>query len=453
MTALLCTQVMFYNKRVKFLVVTLLISFFFISKVNAEPARTGYSYRLANGKLDTTSGESIPNGTSIVIEGSDSWSVSYRVLDEVGQPTGPVYVSSKQWVELTIRPLTIDDIVKGLIGQSPTLMKEPQNPTEVCIPNDVELPNQKEVQEETQTSSLGDFKSLENLDQYFACYKKNDDLNFAYLSSYKETLAMVSDHYEAHSADDKTREDTSALMSCLIFRESHHWDEKTSDTGAVGLGQFTSVAIDQVKKILSYRGKDNFDERVKTQEYEFSAGRLTEDELKENLSMIESERRNYERMTELQRLWTSYPLRNRPGPEQINSKFLGNNHNHQAVIALSSLLLRECELRFKQDEIKMDPKMSLFACAGAYNIGYGGFLDNAIERNGEQSLDSWINNLKQSGHRQSRETTNHLISIKRCIDKEENYAPCGTEGHYCKGLPKTNACTDNIRPLCSEECS
>lgn len=444
----------FIISSVKFLIAVLFSSLIICHQSMAEQARVGISYQVANGKLETTSGESIRKGTNIIIESTDSWSVSYRALNEIGQPIGPVYVTSKYWVEQSIRPLTIDDIA-ALITQSSDLMKEPENPVEFCVPKEVEVAQERDPQmvEAEVPSSLTMMKSMDDLDKYFACYQKSNSLTDAYHNSYKDTLAIVSNNYQIQSADSRTKEETNSLMSCLIFRESAHWEANSSDRGAVGLGQFTTIAINQVKQILRYRGKNNFAERAQTQRDEHAAGRLSAQELQKNLEMIENERKKYHRMVELQALWKSYPLGNRPSEGQIDSTFMANKNNHQAVIALSSLLLRECEIRFKQDQIEMNPQMSLFACAGAYNIGYSDFLDKAINRNGVQSLGTWIDNLKESGHQQRNETINHLVSINRCIAKDKNYAPCGTQENFCQDLAKANACADNEAPLCVGECS
>ena len=172
-----------------------------------------------------------------------------------------------------------------------------------------------------------------------------------------------------------------------------------------------------------------------------------------NLSIIDAERRVKERKEELQEYWNSLSLSSRPSAGQLNDSYMGNNNNHEAVIALSAMMVRNCMIRLQEEVDSMNSSDLMLACAGAYNMGVGGFKDNAISGSGEQSVEAWVANLKKSGHRQANETIGHVISIKRCSEEGANYPPCGTSSSYCTALPKADSCRLDPGLRCPGECN
>ena len=298
------------------------------------------------------------------------------------------------------------------------------------------------------------FKDEGETDRYFACYQKDTDLQMDYAGTYKNSIRRMSQVYGQQTGGSVRQGDMDTLMSCLIFRESAHWRGGTSSTGAQGLGQFTGVARDEVREIINYRPNSvrDHDERIRERQSEREAGRIDQTELNRDIRSINAERRRHERLSELQRMWDAMPMSNRPSASQITSDFTGNNNNHEAIMAMSALLVRNCQIRLEDDGIEMDARTSLLACAGAYNMGVGGFMSNAIVRNGPQNLEGWLANLEDSNDPQANEAYNHLVSIHRCISDGENFPPCGTQSNYCSALPMANSCLRNADPQCLGEC-
>lgn len=104
------------------------------------------------------------------------------------------------------------------------------------------------------------------------------------------------------------------------------------------------------------------------------------------------------------------------------------------------------------DAKKVSPKSKVFmACAGAYNIGTGGFRKNALGKNRAVQFSDWMHNLKNSDVSQRHETQNHLISIQRCTDQSSNYPQCGTkpDAQCFNNTLETNPCSSNTRYTCN----
>jgi hypothetical protein len=426
----------------------------------AQGVQSGQVYKLAHGSIERIENTPVSKDTFIRVTAVQGWLVEYEVLDSNYRPVSSGNRSSKQWVDRAAQALSNEDAVKMALSVSQSA--DPNRPAQCCEGTAMAAslessirppPRPPALRGGTSPSSNLIFKNLGSTDAYFQCYQTNQASHQQYTSRFRSSIGEVSRVY-AQSMPSVSTEDAQALMGCLIFRESAHWRGGTSRTGAVGLGQFTTVAINQVKDIINYSGRDNFDERVETQRAERAAGRIrSDDDLRSRINLIEAERRNHLRMVELRRLWESYPLANRPRANQINSNYLANNDNHQAIIALSSLLMRDCQIRLQHNGINMAEKDSLVACAGAYNMGVGGFSSNALSRDGPHNVSAWVENLRRSGHSQRNETINHVISISRCVDNAGNYPPCGTQANFCSDLPRANPCQDSHRPLCIGECS
>lgn len=428
--------------------IVLLTLYFFSFSLFAENY-VGELFRLS-GRLESLTGWNSESGQLVIVESREQWFTSYRVIGDGLSDSGPLLRSSNFWFDRRAQPveLPLTEVAKLVVSN---LKKEPVlNSPSHCIPSI----DSHSVSSEAQSDTIEFFKNLDQRRSYFQCYRSSHENNQRYRRHYEEGLETIAQTY-SQLFPPQAANDIHALMSCLIFRESGGWQGGRSHTGALGLGQFTTIAMNQVKNIISYNGRDNFDQRIETQYSEHRAGRLSEQDLNANIRLIEAERRNYLRMSELKMMWENIPLQNRPTANDLNAEFFSNNENHQAIFALSSLLIRDCQIRADQANIVLDDQLSLLACAGSYNMGYGAFSSNALNRNSEsQGIEDWVENLRSSGHRQAQETSNHIISISRCTRRDENYPPCGTRVDHCQDLLFTNPCRDNARPLCSnEDCS
>lgn len=471
-----------------------------ISNLFGVEVTPDHSYRVSNGSIETTTGDIIRPGEFIkVTRVHQGWAFAFQRLDNYLRPTGPMLFASRNWVEAAVTDMSIEEIIRMVQGAgdvvqeivAPRVPCPPRDdiaqiilesvagdlntgavtrsPRPVARPTPAATPTPTEESfapissirpvprpERRPTRELSSFlyKSPADADSYFACYKNSNDLHLDYETRYRTSIRRMAQAYGQQTGGEIPQDDVTTLMSCLIFRESAQWRGGTSSTGALGLGQFTQTAREQVRDILTYNPSRtrSFDDRVAEQRSEREAGRLSSAELRRNLGMIEAERDNHDRKVALKELWNSIPMTNRPSASQINSSFVADNDNHEAVIAMSALMLRNCQIRMEQDDIEMDARTSLLACAGAYNMGVGGFQQNAIVRNGAQSLEGWIRNLRNSGDSQSAETRNHLVSVNRCISGGENFPPCGTGPDYCTALPMSNPCTEDASPTCVGEC-
>jgi hypothetical protein len=452
--------------------------------VEVEPE---YSYRVANGSIETTNGTVINTGEYIqIVRDHNSWAVALRRLDERFRPVGPELIASRRWTEAAVVPLSIDEVVAMAIsldeevaqaGEPPcdcppggtieaaveqALLETMNNPLPVeATPTPSPQAVTRSLRPEPRPANLINrasappssylVKSSEDVDQYFACHAYSQEMHLDYARQYRSSIQRMSRAYARASGESLNQEEVSTLMSCLLFRESWGWRGINSDTGAVGLGQFTGTAIDQVKTALSYdvKSHSHYDRRDQIQRDEHQAGRLTVRELEANLEAIDNERRKNERFRELQELWNAIPISNRPSPSQINRSFMSENANHEAVIALSSLVVRECQIRYRQAELGMDSMTSLLACSGGYNMGSSGFMSEALDRRGQpQSLERWLANLRGSRHDQRLETHNHLVSIHRCMSEGENFPQCGTRPENCTALAMADQCQHNADPEC-----
>jgi len=438
---------------VKFLSTILLLSWALTSIPSwaQVPLEAGATYKISNGSIETTTNERVPINTLIKIESISGWRVEFRELGADLEPIGPIKTGSKIWVERSVAPVDVDDIINTIVGINTHAKPDDL----VDCPPLTSLrprPNPRRNSDGTETNQTLITKDQSSLDRYFSCYKKSTSLNEDYENSYRQSIQTISSEYHKILNEEVPLESVNTLMSCLIFRESALWEGGTSHSGAVGLGQFTSIAIDQVKDFIDFSGRDNFDQREQVQRDEHKAGRLSVSELNRNLSLIAIERRNYDRYAKVRDYWNALPINPKPKSSEINGQYLANNNNHQAVMALSSLIMLNCQIQLEHSEALMTQDQKLLACAGAYNMGVGGFSKNALGRNEDQGLNAWIENLKNSGDGQSNETINHLVSINRCQTNASNYPPCGTQSDYCKELPKANSCQDDIRPQCIGEC-
>lgn len=429
---------------------TIILALLFSSTILAKKLEQGSTYLLQNGSISTTDNEVVPQGTYIKVVKQDSWSTHFQVLDEKMAPKNAVKRASTQWAAASAVEIGPRDI-KGILDN--VSVKVP-DPNENCCQPGTNHKSRDIVAPAPVATSPASLKDDDALASYFSCYQRNSSHMMNYRNKFKQSIRESAKTYNQLFGDEVSENEVNTTLSCLLFRESSHWEGKTSATGAVGLGQFTGVAISQVKKILTYKSPpaNYFENRINTQRNEHKAKRISASNLQKNIRLIEAEKRNHDRLTELKNLWEKINIRNRPTANQINANYLKNNENHEAVIALSTLMIRNCQIQLQDRNFEMSQKDSLLACAGAYNMGVGGFVTNALGDGKNQNLNTWITNLKKSGSSQKAETINHIISIHRCSQKDANLPPCGTSSNYCTDLPKANACNPRANPICEGEC-
>jgi hypothetical protein len=399
--------------------------------------------------------EFIAPGTRIRISRLNETSVEIEILNSNFMGAGQYQTVSTSWLNRSVRQPTTFELIANAISMiisPPTIEISPECPSSDTSPLAPLTSRRPEPRPAGLAARYNLVKGSFDTARYFDCYRSNQSSHEAYVDQYASAINRISTVY-SNDLSGASAEQTSTLLSCLLFRESAHWQGGTSSTGAVGLGQFTGIAIDQVQSILNYNGQDNFDERKAIQQSKLDARRIDANQYRSNLAIIEAEERNYNRMTELQQLWRSFDLRQRPSANEIDRNYLADNNNYETIFALSSLLIRECQLRAQENNIEMNDRLSLLACLGAYNMGYGAFSSNAFNRSGDQqSPEDWIENLLSSEHPQRQETSDHLISIMRCSAQDSNYPPCGTRSTYCQELANSDPCGDRIGLLCSLEC-
>lgn len=462
---------------VSFSIVLNLFIFFFMtssSEVESVEVALNYNYRVENGSIETSSGDIIKPGEYIkVLRNHNSWALAIQRLDDNFQPVGPELIASRRWTEAAVVDVSIDDAVRIAMNADVEVAETVEPPVD-CTPKDAIAMAIQEAMNDTQATSpqapetsirpvlrppnlasapISSYllKSPDEVVQYLSCHKYNEATFLDYGSRYKNSIARMSRAYSQQSGGSLNQNDVTTMMSCLLFRESWGWRGISSESGAVGLGQFTGVAISDVKKFIAHDIVDlaRYDRRDQIQRDEHAAGRLSSSGLRSALAAIDAERRKSRRFNELRRLWDSIPMSNRPSSGQVTRNYLANNNNHEAVIALSSLLVKNCQIRFEQQGFEMDAMTSLLACSGGYNMGPGGFKDEALGRKGgPQNLNVWLSNLKNSGHRQRRETHNHLVSIHRCMSDGENFPQCGTRPDHCQALPMADQCPYQADPQC-----
>lgn len=454
-----------------------LLSNFISQETCAIEVIPDYNYRVANGSIETMDGGVIENGEFIkVLRDHSGWAVAFQRLDDSFRPVGPELVASRRWTEAAVEPMGINDVVAMVVNMDEEVARVGEAPCDCPSVNAIDLAVREametQVRPDPTPSTQGLTRSLrpvmrpanissapissylikdsEEVDQYFACYKFSEEKHLDYAGQYRNSIRRMSRVYSQTSGGTLDQGEVTTLMSCLLFRESWGWRGISSESGAVGLGQFTDVAMADVKKFISHEiTPGNFDERDEIQRAEHRAGRLSASGLRRALASIDAERKNHMRFNELRRLWDSIPMNNRPSSSQVNESFLRNNANHEAIIALSSLLVKNCQIRFEDRGYEMDPMSSLLACSGGYNMGPAGIMSEALERRGTpQNLDAWLQNLRNSNHPQRRETHNHLVSIHRCMSDGENFGPCGNQADLCEALPMANHCTHNANPQC-----
>ena len=310
---------------------------------------------------------------------------------------------------------------------------------------------------------LKPLKDQDDLDKYFSCYQRDEKFNERYQKTIREDIAKVVKHYNDFVPEHlrTSHDEVRSLFSCLIFRESYGWRNIDSNTGAKGIGQFTSVAVRYLKRMLSdkYESEEEMDAKIKEFQNLYEKSKPDrKDFYKENIEYLKNKKKLNERMKVMQDYWNKSEISNRPNINDIDMNYVSNLSNSKVVLHLSMLMIIDCQVSYSQENIQHLDSTSysnFLACTGAYNMGKWGFYEHALSKieNDGKFID-WIDNLKNSTSSQNKECAQHLISIYRCIQKDTNYPMCGTKYDYCDNLlSSANTCKDKEIYLChSREC-
>tara|TARA_Y100000780_G_scaffold159130_1_gene144136 strand:+ start:17989 stop:19350 length:1362 start_codon:yes stop_codon:yes gene_type:complete len=444
-------------------------------------------YYIVNSTLQIAGGGEISAGTMVMLRSPEEgrWDVQLQVVNESGLEE-PVRVS-EEWFkkssmyfgpiqqESQAQDAVLEDLTKSIDTQIQLVQNEQMNPTEkkcspevslrpVARPAHIEqraelgstrpVPRPEALQVDADLEALL-FKSDNEKDSYLACYERERSYTDDYRNKYKNSIAVVSKAATTVAQGNGERIDEgdfNTLLTCLIFRESAHFEGGSSHSGAVGLGQFTGIAVKELKNMLNHSPRDSESlDQISELGNLWREGSIENIDYQRALASRVSNMNMRSRRDEIKAFWEALPFE-KPSSSQINKSYMGDNDNHEVVIAASAMMLRDCALRLKNERESMDANLRLLACAGAYNMGVGGFKRNALSRNSNGGIYAWVNNLKNSGSGQANETINHIISINRCIQKEKNYPPCGTRSSHCQELNQTEICSDPKALKCVGEC-
>ena len=324
--------------------------------------------------------------------------------------------------------------------------------------------------------TYGEFtKNEKELEDYFYCQKRSHEDHRFYLNDLFFSIETTLNNYEASLSDENRipRKNLRSLFSCLIFRESA-WKAQKSRTGAVGLGQFTTIALyDLMERLQSPHQKESlvFQETCLNFKDDRSIKEFCEEMKRRSLRtrVMQKFFRQALRYQAVQDFWKQFGERNyrcpkggwncSPSPAAMKDlrAYVSLKENHQVVMILSMLHMLGSQIWFQNSGFDWSNLEASFFATAAYNMGRRGFYLYALNRGrGEQNLKQWISNLKNSTADQRFETSRHLISIQRCAEKGFNFPMCGTWENEKKTpcerqLSKRDRCLNENRFLCGPE--
>ncbi len=451
-----------------FLLMGLFFNVLILSLWAEEENQLVYYLSREGSYLETLEGHRLTDQHFMMIEEDSSWAYKLRVYDRVsGQQlfNGQLLTTAKRYFDPSTKILDAEQVItllKEVEGASPEA--ELFLAMRGCCPegkgDSSSTSGLAELGSGTLVTSSADLKNQRELDSYFSCYQKKSKYQKRYTTGIKASIGRAVERYvqvmpkSLEMAEDEVK----ALFSCLIFRESAGWQGKSSPTGARGLGQFTTRTLKHLKKMLATKVEPNENIQKEVEKYRGLLARAkTKRErrrYRKDIEYLENRLRTNHRARVMQEYWRS--LGKRPALRQLNTTYVSLPGNHSVVMALSMLLIMDCQMTHQQNNLRLRGRKSFFACTGGYNMGTQGFYVHAL-RGGEglQSMGTWIRNLERSRSGQKWETKKHIISVKRCAEKGKNFPMCGTQANYCQGkLPRANICQEDPSLLCeSKECS
>lgn len=332
-------------------------------------------------------------------------------------------------------------------------------------------------------------KNPEEIDRYLQCHLTTDVSRRAYRdyqTNYGELTKRASQTFDMPRS----------LSTCLMFRESTFNDgpEVRSDQGALGIHQMMPNTYNEIRASIIEAQRDvlqkkQYDELVSSKvninqitpeqnianygENDFVRCRqfadmsgpyydqaTAEEKRKSNTdcrdSFLKIEYRtqllnNYGMFLNYARngsrhdsQYSTRPLGNRDStptfvvpPENINDGI----RDPKMVIAMQMYYLKEMMLRMdyrlnSREAVGGDPVGYLVLLAGGYNAGHNSLLDSMATGT---SVQEWCRNLVQKG---GEETRNYMLSVRRCLSKNDYTAPTGQDSQ----------CANNLMPRMDDPC-
>ena len=430
-----------------------------------------------NGSLelmrDNKKAEKVNTGKKprlVILKELDSGWKRYKVIRvrEDGSIIYPEDDPSKNPIYIISKDMFGAKYVKfGLVDQ---LSEESQEP---CV--DLDLCKSVDGKHLEETNGGGQWTSMKEdtkvkvkrtlVDEYSNCqsekkfYKK-------YIKNYKPFLKKINVAlYKGEGHD---------LMACLFLRESYAWRGIKSDDGAFSLAQLMPSTLKTLKVRLS-KDASKWQGLIKKRLGEIHENVVTIADLKkiknpnkatkERLENLKGDTRTLRRMVksydlslylrlEWDKLISNKHLFSKEEQKKfakegfVKNKFtksyLSNNKNYKVVFALGNIRLKSCIFDLNRYDGKkyegLNDETKIIICTGAYNMGEGDFFPAALKKNGkikdeDHTIKKLVKRLRKSKDIKSSnktQTSDHLISIDRCSDKNNQYPMCGTGYTKCK---------------------
>lgn len=299
-----------------------------------------------------------------------------------------------------------------------------------------------------------DFKNDEELEEYFYTYRGNcrsREFNL-YTSEYKTYVKEAAKAFQIPEA----------MLACLLFKENQFMNRRTSTAGARGIAQIIPSTISYMNGVLkkleySEQTVETYNQRITEYQSLVRENVQLKKQGKPTKTIPSWKRGNYEdaktRMYELS-LASKYPeyidaIRNSEGFKkryknglpwtgQYPTRFNSRRAEEPALaIGASAMYLKHIMNQFSKEIPKeslqgKDQHLNfLTAVTGAYNMGAGNAF-RFIGQNPSSNAADWVNEMSRSA-----ETKKHMLSIRRCMQKNNNQPP----KEYRNGkLVDQNAC-------------
>ncbi len=291
-------------------------------------------------------------------------------------------------------------------------------------------------------------KSDEELLKYVSCYQTNAELTDKFRKTYWPKIKEAS----------RISGVPTAVLTCLLFRESSQWQNKTSPSGAIGIAQFkpnTKNFIDSMIQAKPYSIDQTNVIANNIQTFTNKNKNYISKELKDFEKMIRNNEiglntieQKIQRLEALKYLSTKTMFKNPEyfemtrniegwiaDLEKTKSKLIGNNiwnefyknsknkptalnvnSVNQSIIA-SAMYVNY--LHSKVSEVNSNHKVTQFDsylyAVGSYNDGLAG-LDKDCD------FDKPIQSCLQKIKKKDAETYNHIVSMQNCM-KPKSFEP------------------------------
>ena len=355
-------------------------------------------------------------------------------------------------------------------------------------------------------------KTKLEMERYFHCHKSQSEEQQQESQFYRDKLSpsieksvnyyeevMRAQGVEVHKNDIRT------LFSCLIFAEGK-WGDSSSHTNAIGLAQFTSVALEDTmanlqapRRVSCSPGQGDAEQalckslranagRAEVMQYFFNLARQRSPVIKKFWDEYGS--KSYECLEyQLSSKGSRIGCKKYPSDMEKLRRVFSQKENHEIVMTFAMLNLISAQVQYEGKSFyfnSQEPGDRLreifFFSTGAYNMGVHGFFREALDGVGQfnlgdpepliNNLDRSIQNLENSMNRLERdermgiaqkekergklqarlnkrhEIRRHMISIYRCAQKGSYIPTCGTHNLFCDNLENRDICSGENRFLC-----